>query len=164
MIYNIGVYHTILLAPRYFAALMVISMLWKISSERQNGERHASNISSSSGCGAGNYIQAFSMHIDLWQVQLSHLLIFQLHDILTPLDVRNVRGAWTTWLPFTMRWYIKSISSCRLFLWKTKDVSKETQLALSYIIHKRLSVGHGINSNVGYAVLSFYPKNNTARC
>ena len=26
------------------------------------------------------------------------------------------------------------------------------------MIHKKLSVGHGINSIVGYAVLSFYPK------
>ena len=58
-----------------------------------------------------------------------------------------------------MRWYIKSISSCRLLLWKTKDVSKETCLVFSYIIHKRLSVG-GVNSIVvvGYAIFSFYPK------
>ena len=105
-------------------------------------------------------ITRFSMHIDLWQVWPSHLQIYQLHDILArALDVCDVRGAWTTWLPFAMRWYIKSISSCMLFLWKTKDVSKKlTKLALPYIIHKRFSVGHGINSNVGYAVLSFYPK------
>ena len=80
------------------------------------------------------------------------------------LDIRDVRGAWTTQFPFAMRWYIKSISSYRLFLWKTKDVFKETLLALPYIRHKRLSVGHGMNSNVGYAVLLFYPKHDPVAC
>ena len=39
-------------------------------------------------------------------------------------------------------------------------MSKETKLALPYIIHERLSasVGHEINSIVRYSVLSFYPK------
>ena len=42
---------------------------------------------------------------------------------------------------------------------KDEGCVQETLAGASDIMHKRLSIGHGINSTDGNAVLSFYPKN-----
>ena len=74
-------------------------------------------------------LQDFSMHIDLHNSKCGYLICWYIINFMISkhlFDVHDVRGVWTTRLPFAMRWYIKSIFSCRRFLWKTKDVPKET--------------------------------------
>ena len=44
--------------------------------------------------------------------------------------------------------YIDSISSDRLFLRKPKNMPKESSLAFSYTVEKRLGVGRGICDGV----------------
>ena len=54
---------------------------------------------------------------------------------------------------------MNSLNKCSLQI-KNKTsriISSFTYIKSRSYIHKRLSVGLGINSNVGYVVLSFYP-------
>ena len=55
---------------------------------------------------------------------------------------------------------MECISAGRLFFWKTEDVPKESQLAISNMVDKRLGVGHGINHGVCNMIFSFYVEHN----
>ena len=59
-----------------------------------------------------------------------------------------------------MRWDVERISTGRLFFWETEDVPKESQLATSNMVDKRLGVGHGIYHGVCDMIFSFYVEHN----
>ena len=59
-----------------------------------------------------------------------------------------------------MRRDVERISSDRLILRETKNVSKKAQLSFPYLVDERLCVGHAVNISVGYMVLPFDTEHN----
>ena len=75
-----------------------------------------------------------------------------------PQQTLNV-GSWTSGSPVAMRWDIECISTGMLFFWETEDVPKDTQLAISNMVDKRLDVGH-VYHCVWDMVFLFYVEHN----
>ena len=72
------------------------------------------------------------------------------------LYIIKVWSTWSTRSPFANGWNVQSISSSRLFLWHSEDVTKKFQLAVPNQMNQRHSVSHGIDGGVQNMVNALY--------
>ena len=59
-----------------------------------------------------------------------------------------------------MRWDVECIPTGRIFLWEMEDVPKESQLAISNMVDKKLDVGHVKSHSDCNMIFSFYVEHN----
>ena len=119
-----------------------LNLLWKWSS-------------SSIGCGAGDHKVSPCTTI----ISKCGNLLFLLCSFIIPKQSLYIIKVWSTWStrsPFANGWNIQSISSSRLFLWHSEDVTKKFQLAVPNQMNQRHSVSHGIDGGVQNMVNALY--------
>ena len=76
-------------------------------------------------------------------------LLFLHCSFIIPKQSLYIVKVWRTWSsrsPFANGWNVQSISSSRLFLWYSEDVTKKFQLAVPNQMNQRHSVSHGIDN------------------
>ena len=118
--------------------------------------KHGSSSSSSSiGCGAGDHKASPCTTI----ISKCGNLLFLLCYFIVPEQSLYKGKVWSTWSarsPFANGWDLQSISSSRLFLWHSEDVTKKFQLAVPNQMNQRHSVSHGIDGGVQNMVNALY--------
>ena len=114
-----------------------------------------SSSSSSIGCGTGDYKVSPCTTII---IKCGNLLFLHCSFIIPKqsLYIIKVWGTWSTRSPFANGWNVQSISSSRLFLWHSEDVTKKFQLAVPNQMNQRHSVSHGIDGGVQNMVNALY--------
>ena len=108
---------------------------------------HKSSSSSSIGCGVGDHKVYPCMTI----ISKCDNLLFLHRSFIIPkpfLYICKVWGTLSTRSPFANVWDVQSISSSRLFLWQSEDVTKRFPLAVPNLVNQRHSVSHGIDGSV----------------
>ena len=100
--------------------------------------------------------QGFSMHDDHQQMRQSAVLALLLHYPQQSLYIIKVWSTWSTRYSFANGWNVQSISSSRLFLWHSEDVTKKFQLVVPNQMNQRHSVSHGIDGGVQNIVNVLY--------
>ena len=112
--------------------------------------------SSSIGCGAGDHKVSPCMTIIS---KCGNLLLLHCSFITPKQSLYRIK-VWSTWStrsPFANGRNVQSISSSRLFLWHSEDVTKKFQLALPNQMNQRpTSVSHGIDGGVQNIVNALY--------
>ena len=100
--------------------------------------------------------QGFSMHDDHQQMRQSAVLALLLHYP-QAIFVHNQGMKYVVdQVSFANGWNVQSISSSRLFLWHSEDVTKKFQLAVPNQMNQRHSVSHGIDGGVQNMVNALY--------
>ena len=111
--------------------------------------------SSSIGCGAGDHKVSPCMTI----ISKCGNLLFLHCSFIIPKQSLYIIKVWSTWStrsPFANGRNVQSISSSRLFLWHSEDVTKKFQLAVPNQMNQRHSVSHGIDGGVQNMVNALY--------
>ena len=111
--------------------------------------------SSSIGCGAGDHKVSPCSTI----ISKCGNLLFLHCSFIIPKQSLYIIKVWSTWStrsPFANGWNVQSISSSRLFLWHSEDVTKKFQLAVPNQMNQRHSVSHGIEGGVQNMVNALY--------
>ena len=125
--------------------------------------RHLKGTSSSSiGCGAGDHKVSPCTTI----ISKCGNLLFLHCSFIIPkqsLYIGKVWSMWSTRSPFASGWDVQSISSSRLFLWHSEDVTKKFQLAVPNQVNQRHSVSHGIDGGVQNMVNALYIQHDSER-
>ena len=96
------------------------------------------------GCGAGDHKVSPCTTI----ISKCGNLLFLHCSFIIPKQSLYIIKVWSTWStrsPFANGWNVQSISSSRLFLWHSEDVTKKFQLAVPNQMNQRHSVSHGID-------------------
>ena len=100
--------------------------------------------------------QGFSMHDDHQQMRQSAVLALLLHYPQAIFAHNKGMKYVVDQAPFANVRNVQSISSSRLFLWHSEDVTKKFQLAVPNQMNQRHSVGHGIDGGVQNMVNALY--------
>ena len=114
-----------------------------------------SSSSSSIGCAAGDHKVSTCTTI----ISKCDNLLFLHCSFIIPKQSSYIGKVWSTWStrsPFANGWNVQSISSSRLFLWHSEDVTKKFQLVVPNQMNQRHSVSHGIDSGVQNMVNALY--------
>ena len=131
----------------FFGSEVWTIYLWNSSS--------SSSSSSSIGCGAGGHKVSPCTTI----ISKCGNLLFLHCSFIIPKQSLYIIKIWSTWStrsPFANGWNVQSISSSRLFLWHSEDVTKKFQLAVPNQMNQRHSVSHGIDGGVQNMVNALY--------
>ena len=118
--------------------------------------------SSSIGCGAGDHKVSPCATI----ISKCGNLLFLHCSFIIPKQSLYIIKVWSTWStrsPFANGWNVQSISSSRLFLWHSEDVTKKFQLAVPNQMNQRHSVSHGIDGGVQNMVNALYSHRTTSK-
>ena len=141
-----------------FLLIPIIFSQWRaLSKKRQircSSHYVSSSSSSSIGCGADHKVSPCTTIIS----KCGNLLFLHCSFIIPKqsLYIIKVWSTWSTRSPFANGWNVQSISSSRLFLWYSEDVTKKFQLAVPNQMNQRHSVGHGIDGGVQNMVNALY--------
>ena len=104
-------------------------------------------LSSSIGCGAEDHKVSPCATI----ISKCGNLLFLHCSFIVPKQYLYIGKVWSTWSirsPFANGWEVQSVSSTRLFLWHSEDVTKKFQLAVTNQVNQRHSVSYGIDGIV----------------
>ena len=108
---------------------------------------HSWTSSSSISCRAGDHKVSPCTTI----ISKCGNLLFLHCSFIIPKHSLYIGKLWSTWStrsPFVNGWDAQSISSSRLFLWHSEDVTKKFQLAVPNQVNQRHGVSHGIDGGV----------------
>ena len=114
-----------------------------------------SSSSSSIGCGAGDHKVSPCTTIS----SKCGNLLFLHCSIIIPKQSLYIIKVWSTWStrsPFANGWNVQRLSSSRLFLWHSEDVTKKFQMAVPNQMNQRHRVSHGIDGGVQNMVNALY--------
>ena len=126
-------------------------LMWNFTYLSQNTSSSSSYI----GCGAGDHKVSPCMTI----ISKCGNLLFLHCSFIIPKQSLYIIKVWSTWStrsPFANGWNVQSISSSRLFLWHSEDVTKKFQLAVPNQMNHRHSVSHGTDGGVQNMVNALY--------
>ena len=117
----------------------------------------SSSSSSSIDCGAGDHKVSPCTTITS---KCGNLLFLHCSFIIPKQSLYIINSkVWSTWSTrsaLANDWNVQSISSRRLFLWHSEDVTKKFQLAVPNQMNQRHSVSHGIDGGVQNMVNALY--------